>query len=468
MSVRTVHDTIRKAGALTLSPSDPMPTARAFVKARHSLGELATLHHHRGGSFAWTGSRYAELDSDTIRADIYAFLENALRWDTKTNKAKPFQPTASKVSDALDALRAVTNLPADLQPPAWLNYTPDMCPPAAELLCCANGLLHLPTLELQPATPTFFAINGLDFPHDRDAPEPQAWLAFLHQLWPDDDESIATLQEMAGYFLTADTRQQKLFLIVGPKRSGKGTIARVLTELLGRGNVCAPTLASMGENFGLWPLIGKTLAVIADARVSGRSDQAIIAERLLSISGEDSLTIDRKYASAWTGRLATRFLILTNELPRLTDASGALASRFVVLMLTESFYGREDPGLTEKLLQELPGILNWAIAGWQRLQARRHFVQPTSSREAIEQLEDLGSPIGAFVRERCSTSPAAEVESTRLFEAWKSWSTDQGRDHPGTLAWFGRDLRAVLPNVSTTQRRSTYAVVRVFRGVTLR
>ena len=57
----------------------------------------------------------------------------------------------------------------------------------------------------------------------------------------------------------------------------------------------------------------------------------IAVERLLSISGEDTLTIDRKYRDPWTGRLPTRFMILTNELPRFTDSSGALASRFVDL-----------------------------------------------------------------------------------------------------------------------------------------
>ena len=101
-----------------------------------------------------------------------------------------------------------------------------------------------------------------------------------------------------------------------------------------------------GTNFGLAPLIGKRLAIISDARLSGRADQHAIAERLLSITGEDALTIDRKYAPAWTGRLHTRFLILSNELPRLADASGALAGRFILLSLTESFYGREDQGLT--------------------------------------------------------------------------------------------------------------------------
>ena len=92
--------------------------------------------------------------------------------------------------------------------------------------------------------------------------------------------------------------------------------------------------------------------------------------RVSAIEFEEELglqRIDRKYASAWTGQVGSRFLILSNELPRLADVSGALAGRFILLSLTESFYGREDPGLTDKLLTVLPGILNWAIAGWARL-----------------------------------------------------------------------------------------------------
>ena len=35
----------------------------------------------------------------------------------------------------------------------------------------------------------------------------------------------------------------------------------MLTELIGRGHVAGPTLASLGTNFGLSPLIGKPLAM---------------------------------------------------------------------------------------------------------------------------------------------------------------------------------------------------------------
>ncbi len=112
--------------------------------------------------------------------------------------------------------------------------------------------------------------------------------------------------------------------IVGPKRSGKGTIARVLRELIGPNNTCSPTLAGLGTPFGLQPLLHKRLAIVSDARLSGRTDSAIVTERLLSISGEDAQDIARKYRNSICVRLPVRFMILTNELPRLNDPSGAL------------------------------------------------------------------------------------------------------------------------------------------------
>jgi len=268
--------------------------------------------------------------------------------------------------------------------------------------------------------------------------------------------------------VTGETRHQKAFLIVGPKRSGKGTIARILTQLLGQDNVCGPTLSGLGHQFGVAPLIGKRLAIISDARLSGRADQQVIAERILSITGEDSLTVDRKFREGWTGRLETRFVVFSNELPRLGDASGALAGRFILWTLTKSFYGIEDLGLGDRLSCELPGILNWAIEGWARLKERGRFVQPESANDAQREMKDLGSPIGAFLRDRCVINAGKKVEVSSLFAAWQEWCGANGRDHPGNLQSFGRDLRAAVPGLKLTKSRNKDGSRSgVYRGVGL-
>ena len=454
------------AAPLVLSPADPLPSARAIVAARYTSGGRRTIHAHSSQFYVWTGTHYTVLDDAAVRATAYGFLEKAMRRGPKEGMLLPFQPTSTKVSNVLDALRAVANIPATTKLPAWLEEA-DYQPPAVEILACKNGLLHLPTRRLVPPTPVFFSTNAVDFEYQPKAPPPTQWLSFLASVWPDDQQAIATLQEMFGYLLLLDTRQQKIFLVVGPKRSGKGTVARILTAMLGQDNVCSPTLASLGQNFGLAPLIAKQAAIIADARLGGHADQAAIAERLLSISGEDSLTVDRKFMPGWTGRLTTRFLVLTNELPRLADVSGALASRFVVLTMKQSFYGREDIGLTDRLLKELPSILNWAIEGWQRLARRGYFVQPASSAEAIEELETLSSPITAFIRERCILAPGRQVGVQHLYKAWANWCEENGRAQPGTAQSFGRDIKTACPGITVRQRRDIDTVVRLYEGIGL-
>ena len=449
---------------IVLDSGDPLPSAELFIQARFTAGRLRTLHHSQGEFYRWTGTYYLPASEDELKATLYPFLGKAKRRATNGRLA-PFKPTKSKVANVLDGLKAVVHLPR-ATPPTWLGEL--TAPPPRELLACTNGLLHLPSGELLPHDPRFFALNALDYAYEPDAPPPTPWLVFLDQLWPGDQESVETLQELFGYLLTDDTSQQKIFLLVGPRRGGKGTIARVLTASVGIENVCAPTLASLTQNFGLWPLIGKRLALVSDARLGRRTDQQTLTERLLSISGEDAITVDRKHKEFWTGKLPTRFTILTNELPRMDDTSGALASRFIVLLLTKSWLGKEDPLLTDKLLVHRPGILRWARAGWLRLQQRGHFIQPNSAEAAVQDLHDLGSPVSEFVRERCEIGPQFQVPRDDLYRAWEEWCENHGRTKVTIKATFGRDLRAVLPTLKDCRPTDGGQRVRGYWGLRLR
>jgi putative DNA primase/helicase len=370
----------------------------------------------------------------------------------------PFKPNRVQVSNVYDALVATSLLDDRIEPPSWVGLPRA---PAAELFACSNGLLHLPSGNLIAPTPEFFGLYASEAPFEREAPLPHAWLRFLNELWQDDVESIRALQEWFGYLLSSDTSQQKIFLMVGPKRSGKGTVARVLTALLGRNSVAGPTMSSLGERFGLESLITASAALISDARIGSRSEKATITERLLSISGEDILTVDRKFRQAWIGRLPTRLAILTNELLALTDGSGALASRFLVLLLTRSFYDQEDPLLTPKLLAELPGILLWAIEGYRSLNTRGHFVQPQSALEARDDIEALASPVKAFIRDCCEIAPGRQISVEGLWSEYRAWAAREGRE-AGNKAWFGRNLMSAAPGIrrarlgTRDERNNTY------------
>jgi putative DNA primase/helicase len=449
----------------------PMDLARHFLEHRYTAGRDSHLIRHSEDWYRYGGIFWELLEDERISAQVAKHFDGL--WTPKRdNSGKPVLDTTgnpvdvkvrnnrSTVGETLFAIKACGTLVSH-NPPCWLPGGD----PAVNVMPCRNGLLDVGTGEITPLAAKLFCTWGLDFDYQPDAPVPEAWLTFLRQLWADDLQSIEVLQEIFGLALTADTRYHKIFLICGPKRGGKGTIGRVLTSMLGKGNVASPTLAGLATNFGLQCLIEKPLAIISDARLSGRTDQAVVVERLLSISGEDAQTIDRKHQTPITLTLPTRFLVLTNELPRLSDSSGAMASRFIILKLRESFLGREDHGLTARLLTELPGILNWSIEGLRRLETRGRFVQPDSAAQDIQELETLGSPVAAFVNEMCTVGAGHVIAVKALFSAWIEWCKDNGREHTGDAATFARNLRAAFPGIETKQRRDNGRVIRTFEGI---
>jgi putative DNA primase/helicase len=454
-------------GRLVLSPKKTLPTAEAFVREFQQHAEGRTLHSYAGLLLRWKNNRFVEIEEEAVKNILQTWLHRAMRYvlnrSTDELELIEFDSNPGTIKAALDSIRFFTHLPVTVLTPSWLVEDSTL-PKSEEILPCLSTLLHIPTMTRLDPTPVFFTTSALDFDPDPHAPRPMNWLRFLHELFEDDIESQDLLQDWFGYCLTGNTSLQKMLLIVGPRRSGKGTIARILARLIGDGNVCGPTTSSLAGTFGLQPLIGKTLAIVSDARFSGENI-ATVVERLLCISGEDALTIDRKFLSSVTMKLPTRFTFLTNELPRLSDASGALAGRFVILRTTQSFFGKEDPALTEKLLLELPGILNWAIEGWHRLKDRGRFVMPQSVEDAVQDMEDLSSPVGAVVRDECIVEPGLRIDAGDLYQAWERWCERDGRDRATTRQRFGRDLAAAVPGVIC--RRGTNNV-RFYMGISLR
>jgi len=423
---------------------------------------VPTLRYWRGVFCRWTHGAYREVSAEEAKANVVKVLN-----------AHVSRLSCGKLSDVMMQLRAQSHLPDTVDAPRWLSGPSPW--PAGEVLVARNGLFHLPAIVdgktpwcCEP-TPRFFATSALDYDLTLDAPEPVEWLAFLQSLWPDAPSSIATLQEWFGYCLATDTSQHKMLFLVGPRRSGKGTIARVLRGLVGPKNVAGPALSDLGGPFGLWSLLDKSVAIVADARLSGRSDRALVVERLLEVSGEDAVDVHRKMMEPVRSvRLGARLVLMSNELPRLSDTSGALASRLVCLRLTRSWLGHEDTALSEKLLAELPGVLLWAIGGWGRLRERGRFLQPESGRGIADQLEELGSPVGAFVNECCELAPDTSTPRAELFEEYRAWCKQNGRDHVTDAAGFGRDLRTVLPDLRDAQPRIDGRQVRCYVGIRVR
>ncbi|MFM9972604.1 MAG: phage/plasmid primase, P4 family [Burkholderiales bacterium] len=449
------------AGDKTLGPidfADPLVAASVIVAYHYMRDVERSLHYWHGEFWRFLGAHYQPHSLADLREIVYPLGHNAQK------------PVHKKhVDDVVDALRAVTNLADLYEPPCWLLFD-NGDPKPSEVIPLANGLLDVATRRLLPCTPRFFAMHSVPYQFDPEAPTPDRFLAFLRDLWGDDQESIGLLQEWFGYCLLPVTELQKMLLLLGPIRSGKGTIIRLLQALLGKVNTASPTLGSLAQPFGLAPLLGKLLAVISDVRLSGRMDIATVVENLLRISGEDAVTIPRKYLPDITTTLSTRVMLVSNEVPWFTDGSAAIASRFLILETTRSFFDQEDVHLTAALIEELPGVFLWALDGLDRLRERGRFVQPAGGVEVRDQMGLLASPVRAFF-DSCvdQGDPAAETVVGDLYAAWKRWSETNGYKHAGSAQTFGRDLRAAFPRVRVVQHRVPGgSTVRCYAGVRLR
>lgn len=410
-------------GTVLPDPGDPMAVARRLEETFPRHDGVVCVSNWRGDFYVWTGTHWTMAATPEIRDQIYHRTE--LAQYVSGEDLKDWRPTIAKVNGVLDALSTLLRRPA-----------------AADddrVIACTNGVLDLASGELRPHAPATFNLRSLPYAYDPAATCPQ-WLAFLESSLPGDEEAKRFLQEWAGYLISGDMRQQKIACLVGKKRGGKGTVSRTLKAMLGTENVTGATLNSIAGNFGLEPLIGKSMAELPDVSWKVRN-AAEGAEVLKMVSGQDGPPVHRKGRLQWEGQLGVRFTIMTNDTPTFQDASGALAGRLIIVRFGQSFFGREDITLTERLHTELSGILNWALEGLARLNARGHFVEPSSSGEVRQEMERASAKLRGFLDDdTVKAQDAPPVELDDVYEAYIAWCEDEQRDHPVAKSNFGREL----------------------------
>ena len=452
----------------TILDNGTLNHARVFIDNFYSVEEGCRLVHYAQDFYQHVKTHYEPIEEQTIRSQLYGFLDKCKK-TAKGGALQPFNPSPASVTSAIDGLKSLVHLPnhVNTKPPIWLqNYRANK-PDASKLISVKNGIFHLEDNVLLPHSLGFFTQNALNFDYDPQAQCPQ-WLAFLQSIWPDDQQSIDCLQEMFGYIISGDTRQQKFFNIIGPRRSGKGTINKVLVELLGQHNTVAPQLEELCDTFGLQPWLGKLLASFTDARAPERNRSTVVSQ-LLRIVGGDTVTVNRKNKDAWNGYLPTRIIVYSNEVLQLTENSNALTGRMIVLKMRHSFQKKEDADLSTKLFGELSGIFNWAMQGLsRRLERGGYFIQPESGKEYLDLMVELGNPLDTFINEVIELDPQAATPKDDVFACFKHWAIKKSIP-PGTELTFKKRFIAAIQehNVKTSETRTNGERVQLYEGLRL-
>jgi putative DNA primase/helicase len=177
-----------------------------------------------------------------------------------------------------------------------------------------------------------------------------------------------------------------------------------------------------------------------------------ITTNLLQMSGEDEMHINRKNKRFWTGILTGKAIIFSNELLRFQEETGALAERMLVWEMKQSFKGREDRYLLEKLLAERSGILNLALDALDRVRVNG-LRQHKTGTPAVERLEALVSDIVGFVNDCCLLGGEHNESVDKLFGAWQSWCRGQDISHAWGKPQFSEKLRAAYPQLNDGRPR---------------
>ncbi len=425
------------------SPASPMKVGREIVRLARLAGALPYLYW-RGDFYQHTGTHYEVVDTTVINKWLYLTTENAFyqRLNTKGEwEGRDWSPDVTKINKLRHALSD-----------GLLTHEgeEDRC------IALQNGVYNLKTDRLDSHHDRRFNLTVLPFAYDPAAACPR-WLQFLTEVLPGDQEAQDFLAEWFGYVLSGRTDQQKMLSLVGPKRCGKGTIARILEAMLGGAHgVASPTIQQLGGTFGEQSLIGKKLAVLSDVRWNNSQAVAEAVPVLLAISGEDARDVPRKNRENWHGYLGVRFMMMSNEAPNFRDASGALAFRMLQVHLTQSFAGREDTALTGALLTELPGIFNWAIDGLKRFAQRGVLVPPASGEALAAEVRRLASPYQAFIEDCCEFDPKASTPVPDLLRAYTQWARREGRTQDQqTASSLSRGLRTTDERISADPKRHT-------------
>lgn len=431
------------AAGADLLANAPMSSARAFINDRWENEGSLTLRWWRDEFWKWDGRIYKRLADPELESIVLGWLENRIE------NVKP-----RNANEVVKCLKSLCLVPSEISPPCFLNE--DGVLAGGDMVAFANGLADIggsaPGTEILPHTPKWFSMSVLPFDFDPAATHLQ-WDRFLKEVLID-AASIDLLQRWFGLLLTSDTSYQKLLLMVGPPRAGKGTVTRTMQHVLGSDNVTSPSLSSFAGEFGLWPLVDKSVAILPDAHLSRRADDARILETIKSIVGEDPVNVNRKCLQQLNNvRLGIRFVVTVNELPHFTDASGALAARLCILPFPKSFLGQEDLALEEKLKAEASGILNWALEGLQRLRQEGGFNAPKGADVMLSNYRRLTNPVLAFLEDCCEVGSDKEALCDDVYGAWREWAVANGHAAMAKST-FGERIRAANTAIDRRRRRT--------------
>ena len=332
----------------------------------------------------------------------------------------------------------------------------DFNPP--DLLCLANVVLDTTTGTTRPHSPHPVFTWKLPVAYD-----PLAtclrFEQFLLEVMPD-PRKRELLVDLMGYCLWRRNPFQTFFVNVGDGANGKTTWLRVMEELLGGNATAAETLQALSsQRFAPAELEGKLANLCDDLPF----DRPLAATGVLKmLTGEGEMTGERKFQAKFKFRFEGKLIANANRTPEVRDDTYAFWRRLIVIPWETTIPPeRKDPRLIDALRGELPGILNLALRGLDRVRSRREFDPDGVFEGSKEEWHRRADPVRAALLEAFENNPAGFVMSRDLYGWYGDRCRAEGVEPLGDKA-FQEHVTRAFPK---SQRERRYVAGKAVRGV---
>jgi len=242
------------------------------------------------------------------------------------------------------------------------------------LLNCLNGTIDLRTGKLLDHDKINFITKTTNIIYDQNATCP-VFTNFMNEIMLENQTLINYLRRFVGYSLTGLTNEECLIILIGEGCNGKTKFREVIRSLLGEyaGQCDFNTLNAINNDNrirnDLAKLIGSRCAMVAETEKKVELAWSLIK----SLTGGDFVQARHLYKDYIEFKPTFKFYLATNHMPAI-DLKDKGAVRRVHVINFKAYFPENiiDRYLENKLRDELPGILNWAIQGcleWQEMKS---------------------------------------------------------------------------------------------------
>jgi putative DNA primase/helicase len=398
--------------------------------------------------YSYVGRKYEESPSEVVAQGLSDYMSQCF-FESADAPPQRIKPNVGRVANALQQVKFAT-MRHGIHSGTWLDTGVISGTPFK------NGVLV--GSELMPHSSEYFSTYCLDYDYDTEATCP-LWEAKVVEWLDGDGQRVDLLRQWMKYLLSGRDDLQKIWVLAGVPRSGKGTITTLLRSLLGFGNCSTPLMGQFVYDFGLENSLGKRAIIIGDAHIN-KGDPAGILDKLKSISGKDMIQVNRKN-KAQVNAVLGQIVLACNDLADIPDESNALISRYSILNFKKSFVGMEDPTLMGRLLRELSGIYNWAMGA----QDFVNFNETEEEKKLKEGLVTASNPVRAWGRSQCVEGSWVSKED--LYRSYENWCNEMHARSKGKGAFF-KTLYQVYPYSKEVRKRINGSIQRGVEGLALR